>query len=90
MPHLNYRPPESFKPHGQVTANQTPFDDATLYRMEYTPKHLEPCPASLLNTGLSKYVYDETVCLNLSLSYSSLSFGSYSFTDPLFILNIIE
>ncbi|CAH8623037.1 unnamed protein product [Schistosoma margrebowiei] len=60
VPHLNYRPPESFKPHGQVTANQTPFDDATLYRMEYTPKHLEPCPASLLNTGLSKYVYAET------------------------------
>nr|CAX82486.1 hypothetical protein [Schistosoma japonicum] len=60
VPHFNFRPPESFKPHGQVITNQTPFDDTTLYRMEYTPKYLEPCPASLLNTGLSKYVYSET------------------------------
>ncbi|CAH8596752.1 unnamed protein product [Heterobilharzia americana] len=57
--HLNYRPVESCKPHGQVVTNQTPFDDATLYRMEYTPKHLEPCPAALLNSDLSKYVYAE-------------------------------
>nr|CAH8867336.1 unnamed protein product [Trichobilharzia regenti] len=59
VPHLNYRPAESCKPLNQAVLNQTPFDDATLYRMEYTPKHLEPCPAALLTTGLSNYVFAE-------------------------------
>ncbi|CAH8552073.1 unnamed protein product [Schistosoma turkestanicum] len=60
VPHLNYRPPESCKPLNQRTDNLAPFDGATLYSTEFTPKYVEPCPASLLNTSRSKYVYTST------------------------------
>ncbi|CAH8552040.1 unnamed protein product [Schistosoma turkestanicum] len=59
-PYSDYRPPESIKPHTHLPTTEGPFEDATLYRMDYTPKYVEPCPASLLNTSESKYVYNST------------------------------
>jgi hypothetical protein len=38
-------PQRSFKPDGTVYKSAAPFDDATMYRTEYTPKEIEPCPA---------------------------------------------
>lgn len=51
-------PTHSFKPaHAAVTTG--PFDDGTMYRMEYTPKQTGPCPAAILDTGSSSYKYIE-------------------------------
>ena len=42
-------PMHSFKPvHAAVSSG--PFDDGTMYRMEYTPKQVGPCPAAILET----------------------------------------
>jgi len=41
-------PQKSFKPDGVAYRSTVPFDDATMYRTEYTPKEIEPCPAALL------------------------------------------
>lgn len=31
-----------------VYKTSAPFEDATMYRTEYTPKEVQPCPAALL------------------------------------------
>ena len=41
-------PQRSFKPDGTAYRSTVPFDEATMYRTEYTPKEIEPCPATLL------------------------------------------
>ena len=41
-------PLKSFKPDGTAYRSSAPFDDATMYRTEFTPKEIEPCPATLL------------------------------------------
>lgn len=48
------QPLHSFKP-GNAVMSSGPFDDGTVYRMEYTPKQSEPCPASILDTKTSSY-----------------------------------
>ncbi|CAH8654915.1 unnamed protein product [Dicrocoelium dendriticum] len=55
--HAGCRPAESCKPHPSVLHTGVPFDGATSYRTDYTPKRAERCPAALLNTELSPYVY---------------------------------
>ncbi|PAA48210.1 hypothetical protein BOX15_Mlig030940g1 [Macrostomum lignano] len=50
----------SFKPSQDAARTEGPFDGTTLYRMEYVPKHIEPCPAALLDTETSRYLYKET------------------------------
>ena len=47
IPHAG-GPQRSFKPDGVVHQSSAPFQDATMYRTEYTPKEIEPCPAALL------------------------------------------
>ncbi|KAL8613441.1 hypothetical protein ACOMHN_057160 [Nucella lapillus] len=51
-------PTHSFKP-GHATIASGPFDDGTMYRMEYTPKEVGPCPAAILETGRSTFRYVE-------------------------------
>lgn len=51
-------PMHSFKPENQAPASG-PFEDGTMYRMEFTPKRAEPCPAGILDTGKSTYRYVE-------------------------------
>ncbi|PVD19823.1 hypothetical protein C0Q70_20314 [Pomacea canaliculata] len=52
-------PTASFRPgHGQV-GSDAPFDDATMYRLEYTPKRVGPCPAAILDTGNATYRFIE-------------------------------
>ncbi|KAK7115513.1 stabilizer of axonemal microtubules 2-like [Littorina saxatilis] len=48
----------SFKPANAAMASG-PFDDGTMYRMEYVPKATEPCPAAVLETARSKFTYVE-------------------------------
>ncbi|XP_076443328.1 stabilizer of axonemal microtubules 2-like [Babylonia areolata] len=49
-------PVHSCKPAYHAVASG-PFDDGTMYRMEYTPKQVGPCPASILDTSKSSYRY---------------------------------
>ncbi|KAF7262165.1 hypothetical protein EG68_00670 [Paragonimus skrjabini miyazakii] len=57
LPHWGCKPALSCKPHPRASDNQGEFDDATMYRLEYTPKSIEPCPTLLLNTERSSYTY---------------------------------
>jgi hypothetical protein len=50
-------PAQSFKPDGLAFRSDAPFDGSTLYRSEYTHKEIEPCPAQLLDTNRSDFVY---------------------------------
>ena len=52
-------PASSFKPSGQAYSSGMPFDGTTLYRTEFTPKEVEPCPAALLETNRAKHVFAE-------------------------------
>lgn len=52
-------PMHSFKPDGNPYRSEAPFDGNTLYRMEFTPKEVEPCPAALLETPRAKFVFKE-------------------------------
>uniref|UniRef100_A0A183ACI1 Stabilizer of axonemal microtubules 2 n=1 Tax=Echinostoma caproni TaxID=27848 RepID=A0A183ACI1_9TREM len=59
VPHWGHHPAESCKPQVQPLSSETAFDDATIYRAEYTAKHLDPCPAALLNTKMSLYRFEQ-------------------------------
>ncbi|KAA0191800.1 hypothetical protein FBUS_00125 [Fasciolopsis buskii] len=59
VPHWGHRPAESCKPQMQAMHCDSPFDDSTMYRADYTPKYFEPCPASLLNTKMSSYRFQQ-------------------------------
>lgn len=48
--------PRSFKP-DQGMPVTGPFDGNTMYRTDYVPKESEPCPAAVLETTRSKYIY---------------------------------
>ena len=48
----------SFKP-GHAAITSGPFEDGTMYRMEFTPKQMGPCPAAILGSGNSAYQYVE-------------------------------
>lgn len=52
-------PAVACKPNNLVISSNTPFDDGTMYRMEYTKKKSAPCPAAILDTAVSNYVYKE-------------------------------
>lgn len=47
----------SFKPDRGAASSNAPFDDGTIYRMEYTPKHVGPCPAAILDTAATAYKF---------------------------------
>ncbi|XP_064608534.1 stabilizer of axonemal microtubules 2-like isoform X2 [Liolophura sinensis] len=53
-------PARSCKPVTGAVQSDAPFEDGTMYRIDYTPKRSEPCPAGLLDTNTSRYVYRET------------------------------
>jgi len=53
-------PQRSFKPDGVAYRSTAPFDDATMYRTEYTRKEIEPCQAALIDTPRSNYVHHHT------------------------------
>ncbi|CAL8068275.1 unnamed protein product [Calicophoron daubneyi] len=55
--HPGCHPPPSCKPLNKPITHDGNFDDLTMYRVEYTSKHVEPCPAALLNSGKSKYAF---------------------------------
>lgn len=57
MPHDSTRT-GSFKPDGVAFQSDAPFDGNTLYRTEYTHKEIDPCPAALVDTHRSGYVFD--------------------------------
>ncbi|XP_005089960.1 stabilizer of axonemal microtubules 2 [Aplysia californica] len=59
VPH-SMLPPKSLKPDASAMASDAPFDDATMYRTEFTKKHADICPAAILDTNVSKYSYVET------------------------------
>lgn len=46
-------PQRSFKPDGQAYRSSAPFDDTTMYKTEFTPKEIEPCPATLLESVMN-------------------------------------
>ena len=48
----------SFKPDGTAYRSDAPFDGNTLYRSEFTPKEIEPCPAALLESHKSNFVFN--------------------------------
>lgn len=50
---------KSFKPTSSSIMSDAPFDGTTLYQVEYTPKHIEPCPAAMLETPRSKFKLSE-------------------------------
>ena len=50
-------PAQSFKPDGMAYKSDAPFDGHTLYRTEFTPKEIEPCPTTLLETKKSNLVF---------------------------------
>jgi hypothetical protein len=50
----------SYKPNGNAYRSDAPFDGNTLYRMEFTQKEVEPCPAALLETQRSGFVYKDS------------------------------
>ena len=54
IPHAG-GPQRSFKPDGVVHQSTAPFDDATMYRTEYTQKEIEPCPATFLEYVVVSY-----------------------------------
>ena len=56
----NIAPPRSMKPDATAMASDAPFEDATMYRTEYTRKQADRCPAAVLNTKASCYTYVET------------------------------
>lgn len=56
IPHAS-GPAQSFKPDGLAYRSDQPFDGNTLYRTEFTPKEVEPCPAALLESNKSNFVY---------------------------------
>lgn len=51
-------PAQSFKPDGAAYRSDAPFDGNTLYRTEYTQKEIEPCPAALLETPRTGFVFN--------------------------------
>lgn len=59
IPHAS-GPQKSFKPDGVVYQSTVPFEDATMYRTEYTQKEIEPCPAALLETPRSNFILHHT------------------------------
>lgn len=54
-------PRKSCKPDARAYTNGGDFDDGTIYRMEYTPKLVEPCPAALLESSRARFIYREQV-----------------------------
>ncbi|XP_046350552.1 stabilizer of axonemal microtubules 2-like [Haliotis rufescens] len=52
-------PNQSCKPSNDFVQSQGPFDDNTMYRMDYTPKASEPCPAAVIDTTRSTYKFVE-------------------------------
>lgn len=48
---------KSFKPDNTALQSNAKFEDGTMYRMEYTPKHNEPCPAAIIDSNTSAYTY---------------------------------
>ena len=52
-------PAISAKPDISALASNAPFDDGTMYRIEYTQKQSEPCPAAILDTTKSNFIYRE-------------------------------
>jgi len=48
----------SFKPES-VAVQGGAFDDTTMYRVDFTAKKAEPCPAALLNTAMAGYVFEQ-------------------------------
>jgi len=50
----------SFKPDGLAYRSDAPFDGNTLYRSEFTQKEIEPCPAALVDTHRSSFVFHST------------------------------
>jgi len=52
-------PPKSMRPTAAALNSGAPFDDATMYRTEFTKKEANICEAALLETGVSKYTFVE-------------------------------
>ncbi len=48
-----------FKPTTTAARGEGPFDEATTYKVDYVPHPMDPCPAALLDTPRSPYVYKE-------------------------------
>ena len=54
-------PSRSCKPNEMGYRSDAPFEDNTMYKNEFTPKKVEPCPAVSLDGGLSnKYIFSDT------------------------------
>ncbi len=49
----------SMRPAENAVGTGAPFEGNTMYRTEYIPKEHEPCPAAILNTGRTKYVFSD-------------------------------
>ncbi|CAF2239927.1 unnamed protein product [Rotaria magnacalcarata] len=53
-------PQRSYKPENAAFRSTVPFDDATMYRTEFTPKEIEACPATLLDSPRSNFIHHHT------------------------------
>ncbi|ESO94530.1 hypothetical protein LOTGIDRAFT_232357 [Lottia gigantea] len=51
-------PMKSCKPDNSAIQSDAQFEDGTMYRMDYTPKKIAPCPAAIIETGQSTFRFD--------------------------------
>ncbi|KAK6188981.1 hypothetical protein SNE40_005044 [Patella caerulea] len=51
-------PMKSCKPDNSAFQSDATFDDGTMYRMDYTPKKIDPCPVTIIETGRSTFKFD--------------------------------
>lgn len=61
IPHC-VAPAKSMKPDTYDWMSNMPFEGTSMYRTDYVKKEPDNCPAAIIDTSQSKYVYVETDC----------------------------
>ncbi|XP_074650717.1 stabilizer of axonemal microtubules 1-like isoform X2 [Tubulanus polymorphus] len=72
VPH-QLMPSHSCKPENQAFQSDGNFDDNTMYRIEYTPKKMEPCPAAILEQPQSTWRFTNTYDSRGHMMYKPIS-----------------
>ena len=75
------QPMRSMKPGDTGYSSNAPFEDYTEYRNEYTKKENPPCPAAILETNQSRFMYQEQDDVGHKW-YESKNNGTYSTLPP--------
>ena len=50
------QPSKSFRPENTVVQGGH-FEDRTMYRQDYVPKEVQPCPAAIIDQPTSRYTF---------------------------------